>query len=124
MPKWRGMKKPAAKAPPQAEDGPIYVEHASTPEQAATPTSRVPPAIPDHQLLRCIGRGSYGEVWLARNVMGTYRAVKIVYRKSFDNDRPYEREFDGIHEFEPLSRSHDGLVDILHVGLNDEAGYF
>src|SRR5947208_16483195 len=66
------------------------------------------PAIPDHQLLRCIGRGSYGEVWLARNVMGTHRAVKIVYRKSFDNDRPYEREFDGIHKFEPVSRSHDG----------------
>ena len=32
--------------------------------------------IPDHELLRCIGRGSYGEVWLARNMMGTYRAVK------------------------------------------------
>ena len=26
--------------------------------------------IPDHQLLRCIGSGSYGEVWLARNMMG------------------------------------------------------
>jgi hypothetical protein len=31
-------------------------------------------------LIRRIGQGSYGEVWLARNVMGTYRAVKIVYR--------------------------------------------
>ena len=37
-----------------------------------------PLLIPDHQLLRCIGRGSYGEVWLARNTMGTYRAVKVV----------------------------------------------
>ena len=33
------------------------------------------PDIPDHQLLRRIGGGSYGEVWLARSVMGTYRAV-------------------------------------------------
>ncbi len=82
------------------------------------------PQVPDHQLLRCFGRGSYGEVWLARNVMGTYRAVKIVHRKSFDNDRPYEREFDGIQKFEPVSRSHEGLVDILHVGRNDPAGYF
>src|SRR5436190_23483408 len=80
--------------------------------------------IPDHDLLRCIGRGSYGEVWLARNIMGTYRAVKVVYRKNFENDRPYEREFVGIQKFEPISRSHEGLVDILQVGREDEAGYF
>jgi hypothetical protein len=42
--------------------------------------SPVTPIIPDHELLRLIGRGSYGEVWLARNIMGTQRAVKIVYR--------------------------------------------
>ena len=58
----------------------------------AGPAPSVQPEIPDHQLLRRIGGGSYGEVWLARNVMGTYRAVKIVYRKTFSNDRPYERE--------------------------------
>src|SRR5687767_1773882 len=85
---------------------------------------RVPPAIPDHELLRCIGRGSYGEVWLARNVMGAYRAVKIVYRDSFESDRPYEREFAGIKKFEPISRRHESQVDILHVGRNDQAGYF
>src|SRR5262245_32530718 len=82
------------------------------------------PQIPDHKLLRCIGRGAYGEVWLARNVMSTLRAVKVVYRRSFDTDRPYEREFAGIEKFEPISRSHEGLVDILHIGRNDEAGYF
>src|SRR5205823_4827896 len=83
-----------------------------------------PPHIPDHELLRCIGSGSYGEVWLARNVMGTYRAVKIIYRQTFLDERPYEREFTGIKKFEPVSRSHDGLVDILQVGRNDAAGYF
>src|SRR5213593_3350421 len=80
--------------------------------------------IPDHELLRPIGHGSYGEVWLARNVMGTYRAVKVVYRDTFDSARPFEREFSGIQKFEPVSRLHDGLVDILQVGRNDAAGYF
>ena len=42
-----------------------------------------PIVIPDHQLLRCVGSGSYGEVWLARSVVGTFRAVKIVFRKAF-----------------------------------------
>src|SRR5437660_6106165 len=86
--------------------------------------SSVPPQIPDHELLRRVGEGAYGEVWLARNVMGTYRAVKIVYRRSFSDDRPYEREFAGIKKFEPISRAHGSQVDILHVGRNDSAGYF
>src|SRR5216110_2583034 len=64
------------------------------------------PAIPEHQLLRCIGRGSYGEVWLARNIMGTYRAVKVVYRASFRDLRPFEREFAGLKSFDPISRTH------------------
>src|SRR6185369_10765674 len=83
-----------------------------------------PPTIPDHTLLRPIGRGAYGEVWLARNVMGTPRAVKIVWRRQFASDRPYEREFAGIQRFEPVSRSADGLVHVLHVGRNDAEGYF
>ncbi len=82
------------------------------------------PPVPDHALLRCIGEGSYGEVWLARNVMGTYRAVKIVYRKHFESDSPFDREFTGIKNFEPLSRSYEGFVDILHVGRNDTTGFF
>ena len=80
--------------------------------------------IADHQLLRRIGRGSYGEVWLARNTLGMYRAVKIVYRKWFNDQRPYERELSGIRKFEPISRSHEGFVDVLHVGINEELGCF
>jgi serine/threonine protein kinase len=84
--------------------------------------TRVP--IPDHTLLRQIGAGAYGEVWLARNVMGSYRGVTIVYRDRLPEGRPYEREFDGTMFFEPISRSHPGLMQILHVGRNDEDGYF
>ena len=74
------------------------------------------PRVPDHELLRLIGQGSYGEVWLARNIMGVWRAVKVVTRASFDSDRPFEREFAGIQRFEPISRTGEGLVPILHVG--------
>jgi eukaryotic-like serine/threonine-protein kinase len=82
------------------------------------------PAVPDHELLRLIGSGSSGQVWLARNALGTYRAVKIVHEKAFKHRRPFEREFNGILKFEPVSRLHDGLVDILQVGRNEAAGYF
>jgi WD40 repeat protein len=75
-------------------------------------------------MLRCIGSGSYGEVWLARNATGQYRAAKVLYRDRFESDRPYEREFAGITRFEPISRTHDGFVDILQVGRNDPARCF
>src|ERR1035441_2027607 len=82
------------------------------------------PSVPDHEMLRSIGSGSYGEVWLARNATGQYRAAKMLYRDRFESERPYEREFAGITRFEPISRTHDGFVDILQVGRNDPARCF
>jgi formylglycine-generating enzyme required for sulfatase activity len=89
-------------------------------QAAATP----PPLVPHHQVVRPIGRGSYGEIWLARSLTGAWRAVKIVERSRFDDERSFEREFDGMARFEPVSREHEGFVDILHVGRSDDGGFF
>lgn len=83
-----------------------------------------PPSIPDHQLFHLIGRGSYGQVWLARNRLGTLRAVKVVSRDAFEDRKPFEREFKGIQRFEPVSRSHEGLVDVLQVGGTEDYFYY
>jgi len=110
---------------PKARDKPLNdVSSPASPGPRNHEPPPAPPCIPDHQLVRCIGRGSYGEVWLARNVMGPWRAVKIVYRRSFDHDRPFERELEGIRRFEPISRSHPSQLNVLHVGRNDLAGCF
>jgi serine/threonine protein kinase len=88
-------------------------------------TQKLPaPEIPDQELLRCIGRGSFGEVWLSRGVTGVFRAVKVVRRQSFNHDRPYDREFRGIQNFEKISLTHPGLMALLQVGRDREAGYF
>src|SRR6267143_601551 len=84
----------------------------------------LPPPIPDYTLLRPVGRGAYGEVWLARSVTGVHRAVKIVRRASFNEDRPFDREFAGIQRFEPVSLGQESQVGVLHVGRNDAAGFF
>jgi WD40 repeat protein len=98
---------------------------ADTPATPGThPQPGASPHVPDHELLRLIGRGSYGEVWLARNVMGTYRAVKIVYRQTFETSHPFEREFAGIQKFEPISRSHEGMINVLHVGRSESGDAF
>src|SRR5437667_1367819 len=96
----------------------------SASQPAASEPQDTRPSVPDHELLSRIGGGSYGDVWLAKTAVGTLRAVKVVHRESFDRDEHFEREFRGLQKFEPLSRSHDGFVDVLQLGRNDGAGYF
>jgi serine/threonine protein kinase/WD40 repeat protein len=94
-----------------------------TPFSPGSQPPQPPPDIPDHQLLRLIGSGSYGQVWLARDVMGYFRAVKVIHRARFVDERPYEREFEGICRFEPVSHF-PSQVNISHVGRNNRDGYF
>src|SRR4026209_911535 len=96
----------------------------NVPSGGAESPAAKPPTIPGPSLLRCIGRGSYGEVWLAQNTSGEYLAVKIVFRKTFERERPFQREFSGIQKFEPVSRANPSQVSILQVRRNDEEGFF
>ena len=52
--------------------------------------------MPDLAMIRCIGQGAYGQVWLARSVVGAMRAVKVVHRQPTPDDRRFEREFEGL----------------------------
>jgi hypothetical protein len=100
---------PSSNAPTMvASDSPTQLEH----------------VIGDHELIRSIGKGAYGEVWLGKSLVGIYRAVKVVYRRSFQHAAPFEREFRGLKKFAPVSMSYGGFVQILHVGKNDREGYF
>lgn len=85
----------------------------------------LPDIIADHSLLRCIGSGAYGKVFLVRNdLTGAFRALKVVFRQAFSDARPYQREFEAICRFEPISRSHPGFVQILQVGKLNDAFYY
>jgi serine/threonine protein kinase len=82
------------------------------------------PQIPEHELLQPIASGAYGQVWLARNALGTLRAVKIVRRDRFERAEDFEREFRGLQRFEPVSRTHEALVDVLQIGRQDDWFYY
>ncbi len=123
-----GSQKPAeAAASPLAKpasSSPAPPSPNATPGNATAAPEAQPPPIADHELLHCIGRGSYGEVWLARNVLGEHRAVKIIHRRHFDSDHAYEREFEGLKRYEPVSRGDPSQVAVLQVGRNDTAGFY
>jgi len=93
------------------------------------PVERLTPSpagvvIPNYELLRSIGSGAYGEVWLARGEIGVYHAIKVVHKRSFPDRSPFEREYRGILQYTPISRTHHGLVPILHVGRDTGTGFF
>lgn len=91
--------------------------------QASADQAASQPSIPEHELVRRIGRGAYGEVWLARDIIGSFHAIKLVFRDKFKGPEPFEREFKGLRRFTPISRMHPGFVHVLQVGRNDRDGY-
>jgi CHASE2 domain-containing sensor protein len=83
------------------------------------------PETPDYELFNPpFGEGAYGRVWLARTKTGKWRALKAVYLANFDqNPDPYEREFNGIKKYQPVSDQHPGLLRVEFVS-EKQAGYF
>jgi len=71
------------------------------------------------------GQGAYGKVWLARNAIGQWQALKAVYLAKFGpHHEPYEREFNGIKKYKPVSNQHPGLLRVDFVSTKKAAGYF
>ena len=80
------------------------------------------PEVPDFELIRPIGQGGFGQVWLATNqTTGHLRAVKVIpLRRSAGTD-PAGREIMSITRLEAnLRRRHANLLHIHHVGKTDE----
>ncbi|HXC34513.1 MAG TPA: CHASE2 domain-containing protein [Candidatus Acidoferrales bacterium] len=85
-----------------------------------------PPDAPDYELLQPpIGEGSFGKVWIVRNAIGQWQALKAVYQSKFGANRhPYESEFRGLQKYKPVSEKHPGLLRIDLVSKMKDEGYF
>ncbi|MBC8875709.1 MAG: serine/threonine protein kinase [Planctomycetes bacterium] len=80
------------------------------------------PEIPDFDLIRLIGRGGFGEVWLAKNrATGHLRAVKAVPLRAPGATDPATREITSLTRLEAaMQRQHPCLVTIHHVGKTED----
>ena len=85
----------------------------------------VPPETPDYELVNPpFGHGAYGKVWLVRNAVGEWQALKAVYRAKFDDAGPYEREFSGIKRYKPISDKHPGLLRVDFVSRKRPESFY
>jgi len=91
---------------------------------AAKPASNIPDTR-DYELFNPpFGEGAYGRVWLVRNAIGQWQALKAVYQAKFGhNSGPYETEFKGIKRYKPVSEKHPGLLRVDFVSKKRD-GYF
>jgi serine/threonine protein kinase len=76
------------------------------------------PKVPDFDLLRPIGEGSFGKVWLATNrTTGQLRAVKLILLNPSDRVDRAGREIVSLVRLEANVRNqHPNLLGIQHVG--------
>ena len=117
------MNQPRPAQPPSNAAEARALEARTTSAAEAGPSSTA--TVPDYELLRRIGKGAYGEVWIARSrATGVLRAAKIVWRHTFEDARPFQREFEGLQHFERISREHPSLLALFHIGRNEAEGYF
>lgn len=91
-----------------------------------SPSNPLIPVIPDFELICEIGRGGFGQVWLAKNhATGLLRAIKLIPRSTIGAADPAGREVVSVTRLESVRhRRHPNLLDIQHVGQTEEHVFF
>lgn len=82
------------------------------------------PEISDYTLEACCGSGAYGDVWTAKDRSDISRAVKILDRRRLERLGVLHREEKAIKLFRANVPRHPNLVEIYHVGENDNYIYY
>ena len=79
---------------------------------------QAPPEVPDFDLIRPIGSGGFGQVWLATNrTTGHLRAIKVIPLHQSGRANPAAREIGSLTRLEAnLHCRHPNLLPIHHVG--------
>ena len=110
-------------ASPDNSDSNCFKEKPTIKFDGHSSSSQKPPLIADYELIRMTGQGSFGEVWIALDATESPCALKII-RKGESNETVFWKEFEGVKNYLPVSRSNLGLVTVLHVGKDPKGEFY
>jgi len=89
-------------------------------KRAADASTPKVPRIPDYEVVAFIGKGGFGDVWLARQLLtDVFYAVKTIPRIEIG-----EVEIEGVRQYKQRASGHPNLLRLEHVGQTDECYYY
>lgn len=78
--------------------------------------------IPNFDLIKRIGEGSYGQVWIAKDLLGNSFAAKVF--PNGDDESLTNQEWQGIESYRAISLRHPELLSIYHIGKTSSLCYY
>lgn len=75
-----------------------------------------------YTLLTHCGGGAYGDVWYCQDISGKKLALKIISKKRLGDQ--WERELKGVRNYRQITEKQPGLLQIYHVGEDDESFFY
>lgn len=82
------------------------------------------PNIPNFDFERCCGSGAYGDVWVANDINGLRRAVKVLYKTRLKNLGVLDKEIRGLRLYCKEVPRHPNLIEVFYAGETEELVYY
>ena len=73
-------------------------------------------------LLSHCGGGAFGDVWYCQDISGKNLALKIISKKKLGEQ--WKKELKGVQNYRGITENHPGLLQIFHVGEDEETFYY
>lgn len=78
----------------------------------------------DYELIRRVGAGAYADVWLAKDAVGKYVAVKVIDRERLMLMSRRNREEEALGLLRTKLPEHPHLIRVHHVGKDESRFYY
>jgi serine/threonine protein kinase len=82
------------------------------------------PTIPDLKIGEYCGSGAFGDVWIAEDLSGVQRAVKVLNKARLSSMKVLQKEQKALSLFRQYAPKHRNLIEIYHVGETDDEIYY